>query len=310
MNAEEIQNADRERRAARDEDLHFGKVKQVNVTMLDSESVISPPVAPEALPARPAGRNFPAPHRSPQSSGGFFSGQKMLLFAGGIFVLLCASVMFALFYNRPAQPGVSSQTKTTSTGAEDFPPETQQPAETQQPDAETSKNAAPAARSEAPNGRARVQSPIVNSPAGPIEMQSAAAEKPQNAVPDENTQAELNASLGSWIDATNQRNVEQQMTYYAPKVNSFYRSRNASINAVRDEKKRVFDGVDAVAIEAGKPNIVVSADGRTATMRFRKKYSIKKGQQNRNGEVIQELKWAKSKNGWRIVSERDLKVVN
>jgi len=45
-------------------------------------------------------------------------------------------------------------------------------------------------------------------------------------------------------------------------------------------------------------------------MRFRKKYAIKEGQRIRNGEVIQELQWVKSGSGWRIVSERDVKVVN
>lgn len=123
-------------------------------------------------------------------------------------------------------------------------------------------------------------------------------------------QAELTASLGNWVTATNSRDVNKQMNFYAPTVNSFYRTRNASQADVRAEKSRVFERAGAVDIQASKPEIVVSQDGRTATMRFRKKYSIRNGQQNRTGEVLQELQWVKSGADWKIVSERDLKVIN
>jgi hypothetical protein len=79
---------------------------------------------------------------------------------------------------------------------------------------------------------------------------------------------------------------------------------------VRAEKKRVFDGANVVDIKTGKPEITLSHDGRNATMRFRKKYAIKQGQKSRNGEVIQELRWVKSGADWKIVSERDVKVIN
>jgi hypothetical protein len=45
-------------------------------------------------------------------------------------------------------------------------------------------------------------------------------------------------------------------------------------------------------------------------MRFRKKYVIKEGQKSRSGEVIQELQWIKLDGAWKIVSERDVKVIN
>jgi hypothetical protein len=100
------------------------------------------------------------------------------------------------------------------------------------------------------------------------------------------------------------------MNYYAPKVNAYYRTKNASPESVRAEKKRTFERADAIDIRTSKPEITVSPDGKTATMRFRKKYVIKQGQQSRNGEVLQELQWVKSGNGWRIVSERDVKVIS
>lgn len=122
-------------------------------------------------------------------------------------------------------------------------------------------------------------------------------------------QTELNSSLDRWISATNNRDVEQQMNYYAPQVNAYYQARNASPDLVRAEKKRIFERASVVDIQTGKPEITVSRDGRSATMRFRKKYAIREGQKNRSGEVIQELRWVKSGGDWKIVSERDVKVI-
>ncbi len=123
------------------------------------------------------------------------------------------------------------------------------------------------------------------------------------------TQTELNQSLESWISATNARDVERQMTYYSSNVNAFYLARNASLKTVQAEKTRVFGDATRVNMAAGKPEIVLSANGQIAKMRFRKKYSIKTVSQNRTGEVLQELRWQKSNDGWKIIGERDLKVI-
>lgn len=123
-------------------------------------------------------------------------------------------------------------------------------------------------------------------------------------------QTKLNSSLDEWITATNDRDVERQMNYYAPKVNAYYQARNASPDLVRAEKKRIFERANVVDIKTGKPEITLSRDGRSANMRFRKTYAIKEGQKSRTGEVIQELRWVKSGDDWKIVSERDVKVIN
>ncbi len=144
----------------------------------------------------------------------------------------------------------------------------------------------------------------------PVSAEIAGQNRPRVFSNDGTSQAELNSSLNKWITATNARDVDGQMNYYAPKVNSYYLSRNTSQDAVRTDKKRTFERATSIDIKTSKPEIIVSPDGRTAKMRFRKKYIIKEGQRSRNGEVIQELQWVKSGSGWQIVSERDVKVVN
>jgi ketosteroid isomerase-like protein len=117
--------------------------------------------------------------------------------------------------------------------------------------------------------------------------------------------SELRASLEGWLAATNARDVGGQMKFYAPNVEAFYLSRNASRESVRAEKSRLFAQARAVDVRASDPDIQVSRDGRTAVMRFRKRYQI----DERGGEVLQELRWRRTGEGWRIVGERDLRVI-
>ena len=100
------------------------------------------------------------------------------------------------------------------------------------------------------------------------------------------------------------------MDFYSQKVNAFYLTRNVPREAVRAEKSRVFGRADLIDIRAAAPGIRLSRDGRTATMRFRKKYAIEGGGEDRRGEVVQELRWQRTGDGWKIVSERDLRVIN
>ena len=124
------------------------------------------------------------------------------------------------------------------------------------------------------------------------------------------TQGELRSALDEWLAATNARDMRRQMQFYAPTVNAFYLSRNTSREAVRAEKSRVFAGAESVDVRASSaPDIRLSRDGQTAVMRFRKRYRIKGGVGARSGEVLQELRWRRTPSGWRIVSERDLRVI-
>lgn len=127
--------------------------------------------------------------------------------------------------------------------------------------------------------------------------------------PDADSQTALRGALGEWVAATNARDISKQMNFYDSRVNAFYLSRNATREAVRAEKARVLGRAETVEVSAGEPDIRLSRDGRTAVMRFRKKYAISGGVPERRGEVLQELRWRRTRDGWKIVSERDLRVL-
>ena len=155
---------------------------------------------------------------------------------------------------------------------------------------------------------------VVNQPEAVPATEASAAEESApapaetTAEADTGTQQELRAALGEWLAATNSRDVGRQMNYYAPRVEAFYLSRNAPREAVRAEKARLFSRASSVNVEAAPPEIRMSRDGRTAVMRFRKRYQIT-GEDSRSGEVLQELRWRRTADGWKIIGERDLRVL-
>ena len=144
----------------------------------------------------------------------------------------------------------------------------------------------------------------------PPEETNPAAETGDSA-PAADEQAALREALGGWLSATNARDIGRQMSYYDSRLDAFYLSRNTSARSVRAEKVRVFNSADLIDIQAAGPAAIrLGPDARTATMRFRKRYRVAGGGHDRRGEVVQELRWRKTGDGWKIVSERDVRVLN
>ena len=122
----------------------------------------------------------------------------------------------------------------------------------------------------------------------------------------------LASALNSWVAATNSRDVGRQLSYYAPRLEVFYLSRNVSRDAVLSEKRSTIGRAARVSITVDSPAVELARDGLTAVMTFRKRYVIESGGKRRNGEVLQELRWTRArpdKQEWRITGERDLKVI-
>ena len=120
---------------------------------------------------------------------------------------------------------------------------------------------------------------------------------------------ELREALAQWIAATNRREIEKQMFFYMNELQAFYLARNVSLNAVRTEKTRAFATAKSINIRAAEPEIIFQNSGQKAVMRFRKVYDIQNRSNSRRGEVIQELRWQQTSRGWKIFSERDIKVI-
>jgi hypothetical protein len=106
------------------------------------------------------------------------------------------------------------------------------------------------------------------------------------------TRARLRAALDEWAAATNDRDFERQMSFYAPRLKTYYGRENVPSAEVLTHRRRVFARASAFQPRPDAPEMTLNPDG-TATVRLRKR-----------PDVTQELTWARTDSGWRIVGER------
>ncbi len=100
------------------------------------------------------------------------------------------------------------------------------------------------------------------------------------------------------------------MNFYMPSVTAYYLDHSVSRAAVRTDKAKMLAQPGVVDVRrAGEPQITLSPDGQSATLIFRKPFVLGANDQQRSGEVLQELKWQKTQQGWKIAGERDLQVL-
>jgi serine/threonine-protein kinase len=133
--------------------------------------------------------------------------------------------------------------------------------------------------------------------------------EPAATVSAEKERGALRSSVDSWLAAHNGRNLTQVTNFYMPNVSVFYLAQNTTRAAVRAEKARLFQEPDLTIRRTGDPQITFGQDGNTATTVFRKSYTRGNASQQQSGEVLQEIIWRKTNRGWKIISERDLRVL-
>jgi ketosteroid isomerase-like protein len=119
----------------------------------------------------------------------------------------------------------------------------------------------------------------------------------------------LRSTLNDWVAATNARDLERLMKFYGLEVDAYYRARNVSQDFVRADRVRLFQRADAIEVSVAAPEITISPDNLTATMKFRKGYVMKRQGRERRGDVIQQLQWRRTNEGWKIIGERDIRVL-
>lgn len=164
-----------------------------------------------------------------------------------------------------------------------------------------------------PTTRAALATPVPEAsplPTATLEPRAAAAseEQAESASVDADTREAINATIDGWLAATNEKDIDTQMSFYAPVLNRYYRQNNYARAAVRADKARRFAQTDSVQMSTSEPEITLEQEGRVR-VRFRKQYEISNPDGTQRGEVLQELVLIRSGDSWRIVSERDLRVL-
>ena len=151
-----------------------------------------------------------------------------------------------------------------------------------------------------------------NPSGGGTSSEASPADDANSPRPDEEsraTVASLRGALEGWIASNNARDIERQLSFYGAKLYFYYRARNVSREFVGADKARMYERAEFIDVRADAPEITLDRDGHTAIMRFRKQYVIKTGGTERYGEVLQELRWQREGDGWKIIGERDVRVM-
>lgn len=138
---------------------------------------------------------------------------------------------------------------------------------------------------------------------------AAASNKSESVGAGRNGLANLRTEFEKWVAATNARDIRTYLSFYMPRLKAFYLARNVPRDVVRRERALAFESADLIEVHAVGPETIFVDEGRIAIMRFRKQYTTKKGAQNHRGEVVQELRWQRTDRGWKIFSERDVRVL-
>ncbi|HEY0100819.1 MAG TPA: serine/threonine-protein kinase [Pyrinomonadaceae bacterium] len=169
------------------------------------------------------------------------------------------------------------------------------------PDAAPSPVATPSASTEATPESSPSAAPSSSPPQPAVAVDAPVAAEKERAA--------LRSTVDSWLAAHNTRNLSQLTNFYMRNVSAFYRTQNTSRAAVRAEKARLFKESALSIKRTSDPQITLAPDGRTATMLFNKSYSRGAAGNADSGEVLQEIVWQKTNRGWKIISERDLRVI-
>jgi hypothetical protein len=126
----------------------------------------------------------------------------------------------------------------------------------------------------------------------PPEAAASIAERPETGAAPA-LRARLRAALEEWLAATHDRDFDRQMSFYASRLTTYYDRQNVPSIDVLAARRRAHASAPAPQLRPREMQIALNPDG-TATLRFRPRPTAPE----------QELTWARTEAGWRIVSER------
>jgi hypothetical protein len=118
---------------------------------------------------------------------------------------------------------------------------------------------------------------------------------------------EVADTLDAWVSSTEDRDLDEHMSYYADTLESYYNSRAAPRDQVRADRGRAFDRYQDIDVNIDNVRVTLDETGVGAQVVLDKSWKFE-GERCSKGKVQQMLRLARIDGRWRITSERDLKV--
>ncbi len=118
---------------------------------------------------------------------------------------------------------------------------------------------------------------------------------------------EVSQTIDSWKNAAENLDEDEHMSFYADKID-YYNKKDVNIDFVRKDKIRALSPYDDVEIDISNLSVTTDEKGEIATAVFDKKWTFEGDEKYSEGKVQSQVKFKKSGEKWKIISEKDLKV--
>lgn len=119
--------------------------------------------------------------------------------------------------------------------------------------------------------------------------------------------ADVKDAIDGWKDATENRNLEDHIGYYAPTVD-YYKGGKVGIEKVRSDRQKAFMAYDSMNIDIDDLKVTPNGSGDKATAVFVKKWTFEGDNKYSSGKVQQQLELERINGQWLITGEKDLKI--
>jgi protein kinase-like protein len=119
--------------------------------------------------------------------------------------------------------------------------------------------------------------------------------------------AAVKSTLEGWVTATKTGNVENCMSFFADRLDTYYSLKNVSSDKVRSDLIKAFSNYSTFDVQLSNVEIAADQSGTTATATFDKTFNFQ-GQKYYSGTVQQRLWFANLGGRWRIIGIRELRV--
>jgi SnoaL-like domain len=114
------------------------------------------------------------------------------------------------------------------------------------------------------------------------------------------------STLDGWVTATKAGNVDNCMSFFADRLDSYYSLRNVGSDKVRSDLMKAFSNYSTFDVQLSNVDITTDQNGTTATATFDKTFNFQ-GPKYYSGKVQQRMWFANQDGRWRIVGLKELK---
>jgi hypothetical protein len=119
---------------------------------------------------------------------------------------------------------------------------------------------------------------------------------------------DVEQTLVDWKTASEDFDLEANVSNYADNVD-YYTGGKVSKSKIKQDKQKAYSTYDTININISDIKITPDPSGEKATVVFNKEWDFATLDKKNRGEVTQQIIFSKVAGKWKIVSEKDLKVL-